>query len=205
MKKMKKKNIAIILLLVGLFCTYQGYKMFSAEEIVIVEPVEELKALSEEEAKVKLTELITSTLKLFEENTTSFQSEQEKVTLTNERVERIKVTNYKDVVNLLFTENGLLEFEQTKFNNSSYVIKQEDSYYLLASIPDNEKFLSKEITYQKLTITEKKIKGLVTFYTIKMDDKKVPLGSFYSTDIEIKLVDGTWKIEKFNHNYLIES
>lgn len=201
MKKMKKKYIAIILLLVGLFCTYQGYNMIPEDKIILM-PKEELKALSEEEAKVKLTELATNALKLFEENTNVFQAENEKITLKNEKVERIKVTNYESVVTPLFTENGLKEFEESKFNKSSYVLKQDNSYYLLASIPEDKKFLTKKITYQKLTITETRIKALITFYTIEMDKNKTPLASFYSTDIQINLVDNEWKIEKFNHNYL---
>ncbi len=185
---MKKNRLFII---VGLLLLFAGLVLFisnkhNSSDIIYIGEDE----LTTSDAEVIIKEKVNKLIKLYEVPNEAFKIEEK------EDSDYYNVLNYDEIVKLLFSENGIKEFENTKFGDKQLVVKDENSVSILKNIPDNNKFLNSDIFVDNIKIQDDIINANVTFSFHGLRDDIL---SYYLYVKDMKLVksDNDWLIESF--------
>ena len=204
---MKKHIILIILggalLMIGIILSFNR----KSNVIYYFDEVE----LSQEEANSLILEKTRSIVDIYENKEKTFKivedkkEEAEQETLEGEETpkeetlnEYIKAIDYNEVVKKLFTEKGIKELEETRFNEKNFVDKKEDgSIYLLNTIPSDNSYLNCSITIKDIIVNLDEIKATVTFSKDLIDKDDNLTYYVYEKKIELIKKDDVWLVDTF--------
>lgn len=214
---MKNKKLLIY---VGLVFLVVGMVLF-----VLQKPknekvyIEENKLLSTEEANSLINEVVRTVINVYEEPNKIFEVQllPEKVpdvengqSLSQEDFEKnvksynyIKIINYEEKINDIFTSNGQKELEETSFGNQKFFINDEnDGYLFYRNIPESNKYLNATISVDNIEIEENEIKAEVRLTTYSLDEEDDDVLSFYVVKKNIKLIkeNEVWLVDTFLYN-----
>ena len=113
--------------------------------------------------------------------------------------EYVLVNNYKEVVDSIYTENGIAELETINFKGNKFVKKNEDNneVLLLKNIPTDNLYSDCGISVNTVIIKEDSIEANVVLSTNKVD--KDNYLTYYVYEKKIKLIkkDDKWLVETF--------
>lgn len=190
MKKYFPIILGIIFLSVGLFL----YVNKPEEKMIINEPE---KILTKEEASSLIGEKIKSLINVYERPNEIFNIEEN---ANEDGSVSKKVTNYQEVVTNLFSENGIKQLENTKFNGKNYVIKNNDIISLLDKIPVENSYVNSKINLEMVDVKENVITSQVIFSSNSLDSNDVI--NYYVINKNIKLIkiEDKWYVDDFNYN-----
>ena len=196
---MKKYTLLIIIggiFLIGGIILYNGKKDQIIYYTIYEMSKEEAKALVVDKTKLimDIYENVNETFKVEENKKIEETPETEEKENTSE--EYVKVSNYDDVVNSLFTEKGKEELEGIKFNDKLFVSKKDDVTYILSKIPSNNSYLTSSIFVDNITITDDKVKATVSFTSDKVDNDSINY-YVYEKDIILVKIDDKWFVDTF--------
>ena len=102
------------------------------------------RVLSSEEAESLIEETIRKIINVYEDPGTVFQVKEEE-----DKPDYIKILTYDVDMKSMFTEKGIKELENTKFNNKNFFLREENNVYFINDIPDDNKFSKSTITIGK--------------------------------------------------------
>ena len=166
--------------------------------------------LSQEEASELILEKVRNIIDVYENKETTFKLVEEKkeepqevpegeeIPQDDTPSEYVKVSNYDDVLKKLFTEKGITEIEELKFNEKLFVDKKEDgSIYLLRTIPTENSYLNCSISIKDIVITLDEIKAIVTFSRNTIDQNDNLTYYVYEKNIDLIKKDDNWLVNTF--------
>lgn len=190
--KMKKSYLLIIFgILLVFFGTYVFISSFDKGT-----PTFSVKLLNKEEATNIVSEKVNYLVKVYEDSSKVFNVEE----IDDGGMKLNKINNYEEIVNKLFTKNGLEQFENTVFkeNNkaNNFVTKKDNNIFLLSSLPSDNSYLNSRIVLNKINIKEDKITADVSFYNSKLEGNDL---TYYIIVKELVLVkdDDSWLVDNF--------
>ena len=156
--------------------------------------IEEDDTLTEDEVKRLIEEKVSNVINIYEDKNKTF-----KLDAASDKDGYVKVNNYSETINKTFTENGIRELENTKFNGKNFFVKEDDNIYLLDEIPADNKYINSNITLDKIDSSDKEITCLVTLSTYRLNDKEVL--TFYIIEKKLKLIksEENWLVDTFNY------
>ena len=111
----------------------------------------------------------------------------------------VKVTNYDEVVDDIFTKDGKTELESIEFNKNTFVSKEENDTYVLKEIPEDNKYSNCSISVGDVTILSDKISAKVSFTRDELDESNTLVYYVYEKDIEIIKDNDKWLVNSFNY------
>ena len=158
------------------------------------------RVLSSEEAESLIEETIRKIINVYEDPGTVFQVKEEE-----DKPDYIKILTYDVDMKSMFTEKGIKELENTKFNNKNFFLREENNVYFINDIPDDNKFSKSTITIGKKDIKEKSITCEIIFTTYGLQDDDSL--SYFLIVKELKLVkvekddsEAVWLVDNFEYN-----
>ena len=197
---MKKYTLLIIIggiFLIAGIILYNGKKDQPIYYTVYSMSQDEAKALIIDKTKLimDLYENISESF-IVENNTKNEETPEEENKEKDILDEYVKVSNYDDVVNSLFTENGKTELESIKFKDKAFVLKKDDGTYILSKIPSDNSYLNSSIFVDDVKITDDQVKALVSFSSDKVDSERIDY-YIYEKDIILVKKDDKWFVDTF--------
>jgi len=186
---MKKGRLLII---VGGVLLVIGVLLFTMkkEEKTTYYYVEE--KLNKEDAISLIKEKVSSIVDFYENKekvlNTSIENEDDIYLLAN---------NYDEFVKSLYTENGIIELENIKFNSNNFVKKDENKIYLLRNIPQNNSYLDSSVSVDIKSITLNEIEAIVDFSSDALDSNDVLTYYIYEKKIKLIKNNDTWLVDTF--------
>ncbi len=198
---MNKKNIALIFIAVGIVLVlFGGYKLLNSkkENNMPIENKDEDITPTESEAISIIDDKLQEIMSLFETPKDIFSVAEE---TEIDSVLRIKVNNYDEVINKLYTSNGIKQLENMKYDKDLYVLKNETGVYLLSKLPDNKYHSKEQKTIASIGIEKNSIICNITYsksYVKETGDIQV---SSNIIKLELKYSNKVWLIENFNYSY----
>lgn len=158
------------------------------------------RVLSNEEAESLIKETVKKVVNIYENPKAVFQVKED-----DDKEEYLKILTYDVDIKSLFTENGIKELENTKFNNKAFFLREENDVYFLENIPSDNSFIKSTVTVGNKDIKEKSINCEVTFTTYRLQDDDSL--TYYVIVKELKLVkvekendEALWLVESFKYN-----
>lgn len=209
MKKIKLTNSTILIIAGGLFLLL-GTIMFvtqgSKNNVVVVKNG----VLSQDEANALIIDTTKNIINIYENPTSAFKTEEvkrpttvedgtEEIEETNEYEDYYLVLNYDEVVNAMFTENGIKELEQTTFEGKKFIIKESGKVYMLKEIPTENRYTDSNITINVTKIQNESIVSEITLTSYKLNDDML---TYYAIVKNLTLIkkDNTWLVDGFYYN-----
>ena len=106
--------------------------------------------------------------------------------------------NYDEIVKSLFSENGIKQLENSKFEDKEFVKKEEDKVYILKEIPEDNRYKTSNISISIMNIKKDSITSEVTLTSYKLKDDVV---TYYVIVKNVNLVkkDNEWLINDFSY------
>lgn len=168
--------------------------------------------LSQEEATNLVAEKIKNVMDIYErqsdifnvvtENNTVVENQEEQTDLPVQEDLYIKVSNYDEVVDKLFSKEGKEELEKITFNNNPFVKKAENDVYILKEIPISNQYSNSSISVGDVYINTDEVKATIAFTSDAIDSNDVINYYIFEKQIEIVKVDDKWVVKSFNYlNY----
>ena len=168
--------------------------------------------LSQEEATNLVAEKIKNVMDIYErqsdifnvvtENNTVVENQEEQTDLPVQEDLYIKVSNYDEVVDKLFSKEGKEELEKITFNNNPFVKKAENDVYILKEIPISNQYSNSSISVGDVYINTDEVKAKIAFTSDAIDSNDVINYYIFEKQIEIVKVDDNWVVKSFNYlNY----
>lgn len=186
---MKKYTLLIIIgglfLMIGIIFSF-GKKKESA-------PYQENTNLTQEEAYSIILEKTRAIVDMYENPRDKFMLDRE----IDEESDYLNVLNYDAIVYNMYTEKGIKELEKIKFENKSFVKKENDEVYILKMIPDDNKYSNCAISISNISVNVDEIKATVTFSRNEIDQNDVLTYHVYEKNIELIKKDNKWLINTF--------
>ncbi|MBR4672815.1 MAG: hypothetical protein IKO78_06455 [Bacilli bacterium] len=209
MKKIKLTNSTILIIAGGLFLLL-GTIMFvtqgSKNNVVVVKNG----VLSQDEANALIIDTTKNIINIYENPTSAFKTEEvkrpttvedgtEEIEETNEYEDYYLILNYDEVVNAMFTENGIKELEQTTFEGKKFIIKESGKVYMLKEIPTENRYTDSNITINVTKIQNESIVSEITLTSYKLNDDML---TYYAIVKNLTLIkkDNTWLVDGFYYN-----
>ena len=204
---MKKKTKSIskntLFIIVGLMFLISGCILTTMLAKNDEQPiyVDTNRTLSNEEANSLISEMVSKVVDLYEKKEgftiVEDSSKEDNDSKEEHKIEEsyIEVSNYDEVVKKLYTEEGIKELESTKFDNKSFV-KKEDKVYILKDIPEDNILINSRISVSKIDVKKDSITGEVQFTKYGLVDDTV---TYYIITKNIMLIkeDNKWLINSF--------
>lgn len=184
---MKKSHFYLLL---GILFLVAGIYLYTTKK----EPVRyyEEESLTREQAVSTMKTLIEDVILIYEKPEEFFETEkQENGT--------IKIVNYDNAIKKVFTENGIKEFENTKFNGVNYITKEEE-VHINTTVPIDDKLYGSNMTFDKYSPTGTKVTFEVTFTSDMLDSNNEVTYKMMTKNITMLKVDSNWYIESFIYN-----
>ena len=158
------------------------------------------RVLSNEEAESLIKETVKKVVNIYENPKAVFQVKED-----DDKEEYLKILTYDVDIKSLFTENGIKELENTKFNNKAFFLREENDVYFLENIPRDNSFIKSTVTVGNKDINENNITCEVTFTTYRLQDDDSL--TYYVIVKELKLIkvekendEALWLVESFKYN-----
>ena len=182
-----KKGTLIIFLGILFFCS--GIYLYSNKK----EPVQNIQNvnLNREQAVSVMKSLILDTISIYENPSNYFNVE------IIEGDNLVKVLDYDDKVDRVFTKDGKKELENMMFDNKKFVTKNDDGVFVLNSIPLDNKIINSTISFNKVVIKSNEISSEVTFSNDTLNNDGNVLYKIITKDIVISKIDDSWYINSF--------
>ena len=211
MKKIKLTNSTVLILAGGLFLLI-GSIMYVTQgnnnSVVVVKN----SVLSQDEANALIIDTTKNIINIYENPTVAFKTEEVKRPKTveddseeieeepNEYEDYYLVLNYDEVVNAMFTENGIKELEQTTFEDKKFIVKENDKVYILKEIPLENRYTDSNITINVTKIQNESIASELTLTSYKLDNDDML--TYYAIVKSLSLIkkDNTWLVDGFYYN-----
>ena len=203
---MKKHTLLIaiggFLLVLGLILT-----MNKKKEVIYYYETD----LTIEEATSLVLEKTKTIMDVYEKQGTVFNLEEERETTNNDEEqntddsqtkteqnkEYLLVTNFDEVIDELYTEDGKKEVENTKFNGKQFITKKDDKIYMLNKIPDYNSYSNCSISISDVSVTRDTVKAKVSFSKDKLESNDVLTYYVYEKDVELIKKDDKWLVNAF--------
>ncbi len=113
----------------------------------------------------------------------------------------LAVNNYNEIVTKLFTEKGIKQLEDMKFNDVNYIVKDgEKVYFLNDVIGKDNKFSADVYVYGKPVITENKIRCRISFNRATIDTNDDTNYELFIKELVIVKKDDNWLIDSFDYS-----
>ena len=191
---LKKHTLLIIigglLLVIGVIL-YNGKK---TETYYYVES-----KMTQDEAKAIIIDKTKTIMDLYEKPNDTFSLDKKGSTTEEESDNYVKVLNYDEVIESLYTGNGIAELESTMFNKQSFVNRKDDGVYILSSIPSDNSYLNCSIVVSNILIKDETIKATVSFTRDNVDKDNINY-YVYEKDIVLVKKDDSWLIDTFKYS-----
>lgn len=205
---MKKNTLVIIIAIVvfGLLAVFYVNNMKKNNNNVIYYETANSNDLTEGQAKVIIDEKVKAIMNLYEKPLETFDVEKTESDMSfdniingkelNELDYYYKVTNYTDIVKELYTENGVKELESTKFGDKAFIKRDNNSVYVLKTLPASNKYIGSNIAYYGIKFNSQVIVASIRVTKYDMVDDVI---NYYIVDKTIKIVkiDDKWYVESF--------
>ncbi len=155
--------------------------------------------LTQDEAKALIIDKTKTIMDLYEKVDDSFKIEKKEISDEEQKEDPnlyVKVSNYDNVIDEIYSEKGKIELESIKFNQKSFIEKKEDGIYILSKIPNDNSYLDSSIVVDNIRIKEDEIKALVSFESDKIDKDNITY-NIYEKDITLVKIDDKWLVDTF--------
>ena len=119
-------------------------------------------------------------------------------TENGEHPDYYEVTNYDEVVKKIFTEKGIKELEETKFDDKEFVIKEDDRVFILKEIPEGNRYKGNNLSIGTTKILKESVNSEITITTYKLNDDML---TYYVIVKNLALVkqNDVWLVDSFNY------
>jgi len=118
-----------------------------------------------------------------------------------ETTNALAVNNYEEIITKLFTEKGIKQLENMKFNDVKYIVKDGDKVYFMDDVVGKDnKFASDIYVYGKPLITENKIKCKISFNRVTIDTNDETNYELFIKELVIVKKDDNWLIDSFDYS-----
>ena len=186
---MKKYTLLIIIgglfLMIGIIYSFGKKK----ENIIYQEKTN----LTQEEASSLILEKTRTIIDLYEKPKEAFMLDKEQ----DSESEYLNILNYDAIVYNMYTEKGIKELENIKFNNKPFIKKEEDEVFVLKTIPDNNIYSNCSISISNISIINDEIKATVSLTRNEIDQNNVLTYHVFEKNIELIKKDNKWLINSF--------
>ena len=214
---MKNKKLIIY---VGLVILVLGVLLF-----VLQKPknekvyINDNNTLSKEEANSIISEVVRTVINVYEDPGKVFEVEelpeivadtingevlsQEDLAKNIKSYTYLKINNYEEKINDIFTLNGQNELENTLFGEEKFFINdQDDGYLFYRNIPESNKYINSTISVDNIEIKDDEINAEVRLTTYSLDTEDDDILSFYVVKKNIKLIkeNEVWLVDTFLYN-----
>ncbi|MBR1385332.1 MAG: hypothetical protein IJ568_00730 [Bacilli bacterium] len=214
---MKNKKLIIY---VGLVILVLGVLLF-----VLQKPknekvyINDNNTLSKEEANSIISEVVRTVINVYEDPGKVFEVEelpeivadtingevlsQEDLAKNIKSYTYLKINNYEEKINDIFTLNGQNELENTLFGEEKFFINdQDDGYLFYRNIPESNKYINSTISVDNIEVKDDEINAEVRLTTYSLDTEDDDILSFYVVKKNIKLIkeNEVWLVDTFLYN-----
>ena len=149
---------------------------------------------------VKQEEKKEDTTKKDKKDTKKEEKKEEEVKEEN-TTNALAINNYEEIVTKLFTEKGIKQLEDMKFNDVNYIVKDgEKVYFLNDVIGKDNKFSADVYVYGKPVITENKIRCRISFNRATIDTNDDTNYELFIKELVIVKKDDNWLIDSFDYS-----
>lgn len=150
--------------------------------------------LTQEEAQALILEKTRSIIAIYENPKDVFMLDKD----YNDNGDYLMVLNYENIIYNMYTENGKEEIEKVKFDGKSFIKKEEDDFFVLKEISDNNKYSDCSISISDIVVNSNSVRAKVSFTKNEIDKNDTLTYYVYEKNIElIKNEEDKWLINTF--------